>query len=168
MTARQVTMVVLLGLALMTMWCVVRVSSAQRQLAATVARCATQRNDLAQCLAGGTQSSVHAEASMANDLVAQVQRTLVSAGVVPAAFRGIQPLSERVDPSAHVTERTVQLHLEGVRPSDLGAWLAAWCTPGQAWLVTELVWSHPPPATGNSIDNESGFVSVTLRSRSPL
>lgn len=168
MKLRHLTLMVVLGLAMVVMWCGVRMRHAHHQLRTAVALSTEQRNDLAQCLAVGMQSSLQSAAPLTNDLVAQVQRALLSAGVVPTAFRGIQPLSERVDATSRVTERTVQLQLEGVRPSDLGAWLAAWCAPGQAWTVISLAWSHPPPAMGNSIDNDTGFVTVTLRSRSPL
>ena len=168
MTSRHLLIITLLAVMSVSTWCVVRVHSANQRLAAAVTRSAQQRADLARCAANGGVAPAHAETAGTNDLVAQVQRALTNAGVAQAAFRGVQPLAERADPAAHVMERTVQLHLEGVRASDLGAWFAAWCTPGQPWEIMEVTWSHPPPAAAGSPEVETGLASVSLRSRTPL
>ena len=168
MKPQHVVGIILFMLVAVALWCVVRVHTATTHLATTVARCAAQRADLQRCAAAGILSSVGMTSTSSGDLVAQLQRTLTSAGIASTAFRGVQPLADHSDLAARVIEHSVQVHFEGLRPSDLGAWLAVWCVPGQGWEVMDITWSHPPYVTGGIIDNGSGLASVALRLRSPL
>ena len=163
--------VILVGcVAVIALWCGIRLHHAHAQVAQSLAISTAHLADLQRCVAAGVVGGAGAPADSATggDLVAQIQRTLTAAGVAATAFRGVQPIADRLDAAARISERTVQVHFEALKPSDLGAWLAAWCTPGQAGEVTEIAWSHPPSAMGSSIDIEAGLVSVSLRSRTPL
>ena len=158
------------SVALVALWCGIRLHHAHAQVAQALATSTAHLADLQRCVAAGVVggAGAPAESTQGGDLVAQIQRTLTAAGVAATAFRGVQPIADRLDQATRTTERTVQVHFEALKPSDLGAWLAAWCIPGQVWEVTEIAWSHPPSAMGSSIDNETGLVSVSLRSRTPL
>ncbi len=173
MNSRLLMILTLSLVALIGLWCGVRVHFAHQHLATVMQRCALERDQLQRCVDNGVLSAAPDAASAAvnapaGDVVAQVQRALASAGVPAAAFRGVQPLADRPDASARVIEHALQVHLEGMRAADLGAWLATWCVPGQVWDITQIEWSHTLTATGSTLDNGAGFTSVSLRSRTPM
>ena len=62
------------------------------------------------------------------------QQALVGAGLPITAFSGVQPRADQTANGLRI--QTVQLRLQGLRPADFGAWLAAWTTADQPWRLS--------------------------------
>ncbi|MEK7415629.1 MAG: hypothetical protein AAB263_20175 [Planctomycetota bacterium] len=101
-----------------------------------------------------------------DDLVTLAQKALIAAGLPITSFSGVQPRADQTTNGLHI--QTVQLRLQGLRPADFGAWLAAWSTPEQSWRLSELQMVHAttPPATGNTggmaLDNNRFDLTLVL------
>lgn len=75
-----------------------------------------------------------------DDLVSRAQQALTAAGLPVSAFSGVQPRADQTANGLRI--QTVQLRLQGLRPAEFGAWLAAWTTPDQPWRLGELQMTH--------------------------
>lgn len=101
-----------------------------------------------------------------DDLVSRAQQALVGAGLPITAFSGVQPRADQTANGLRI--QTVQLRLQGLRPADFGAWLAAWTTADQPWRLSELqmVHSSAPPAAsaanGPPLDNNRFDLTLVL------
>ncbi len=84
-----------------------------------------------------------------DDLVSRAQKALAAAGLPITSFSGVQPRADQISGSLRI--QTVQLRLQGLRPAEFGAWLAAWTAPDQPWRLSELQMVHAmaPPAALN-------------------
>jgi hypothetical protein len=148
-------------------WGFIRLDSSQEVVAralssacatqADLARIATLRNAAVEVARGRRPDA---------DLVARAQRSLTTAGVPVATFVGIQPRSDVARPGSAVRVQTVQLKLQGMRPSECGAWLAAWRQDGFPWRVQELQLTHAASQGGKSknqgLDDDRYDVTVLL------
>lgn len=76
------------------------------------------------------------------DLVIGVRDALRRAGVAEAAFVGLQHRDDRQLENSQVRVQRVQLRLRGLRPADLGRFLATWRQEGVTWRVAECQLVH--------------------------
>jgi hypothetical protein len=96
-----------------------------------------------------------------DDLVTRAQQALVSSGLPIAAFSGVQPRADQTVNGVRI--QTVQLRLQGLRPADVGAWLAAWSTPDQPWRLSELQMVHSTaPSTAGAAPLDTNRFDLTL------
>jgi len=97
-----------------------------------------------------------------DDLVSRVQQALTAAGLPVTACSGVQP---RADQSANgMRIQTVQLRLQGLRPAEFGAWLAAWKAADQPWRLSEMQMVHSTAAgaAGTPLDNNRFDLTLVL------
>lgn len=101
-----------------------------------------------------------------DDLVTVAQKALVTAGLPITCCSGVQPRADQTINGMRI--QTVQLRLQGLRPAEFGAWLAAWNTPDQPWRLseTQMVHTTAPPAAvnpaGMALDNNRFDLTLVL------
>lgn len=133
-----------------------RMRAAQQQLATTV-------GDLQRLadLRAQVQAPVRGRRPQ-DELVTRAQQALAGAGLPVAAFSGLQPRADQDVNGLRI--QTVQLRLQGLRPADFGAWLAAWTTPDQPWRLGELQMVHTGgrAAAGGPDGNRYDFLLILV------
>lgn len=140
------------------LWGWFRIDQATSRTTAAQAQFATLIKDLNRLedLRGKVQAPVRGRRPQ-DDLVTLAQKALVAAGLPVTACSGVQP---RADQSANgLRIQTVQLRLQGLRPGEFGAWLAAWSTPDQPWRLAEVQMVH---ASAAGLDNNRYDLTLTL------
>lgn len=110
-------------------------------------------------LRGRIQSPVRGRRPQ-DDLVTRAQRALTAAGLPITAFSGIQPRADQTGNGLRI--QTVQLRLQGLRPAEFGAWLAAWSTPDQPWKLSEVQMAHASVAPTMTLALDSNRFDLTL------
>jgi hypothetical protein len=98
-----------------------------------------------------------------DDLVTRAQQALTAAGLPIAAFSGVQPRADQTVNGLRI--QTVQLRMQGLRPAEFGAWLAAWSGPDQPWRLGELQMVHstaPPTAGAATLDTNRFDLTLVL------
>lgn len=133
--------------ALVLAWCWFRLDQAAGRARAIQDQLTSLNQDVQQLadLRARVQAPVRGRRPQ-DDLVTTAQRALSAAGLPIAAFSGIQPRADQTGGGMRI--QTVQLRLQGLRPAEFGAWLAAWNATDQPWRLSELQMAHaaPPPA----------------------
>lgn len=146
------------------LWGWFRFDQAGSRTAAAQAQLATVHQDLQrlEALRGRVQAPVRGRRPQ-DDLVTRAQQALASAGLPIAAFSGVQPRADQTVNGVRI--QTVQLRMQGLRPADVGAWLAAWATPDQPWRLSELQMVHstaPPTAGAAALDMNRFDLTLVL------
>lgn len=146
-------------------WGWLRLDQAAGRLHQAEARFAALNQDLQRLtdLRGRIQAPVRGRRPQ-DDRVTRAQQALVAGGLPITAFSGVQPRADQTDNGLRI--QTVQLRLQGLRPGDFAAWLAAWSTPDQPWRLSELQMVHAAasadPGAAGRMPLDSNRYDLTL------
>ena len=143
MTHRAFLLVVLGALSLITCWWVLRLEPAHKQAAAALAHEQQVEHDLARLNSlQGNMNRLAENRLPDNDVVTRIQQSMALAGLPAQLFQGIQPLGEQVDPNAQIRSRRIQVRFGGLTATQVGAWVAAWQSPEQPWVIEGIDFVH--------------------------
>jgi hypothetical protein len=142
-------------------WGVVRLGQADLAWREARDRHATTVRDLARLEALRAQVPSPASGRRPqDDLVVRAQQALAAAGLPASACSGVQPRADQT--AGGVRIQSVQLRLTGLRPADIGAWLAAWAAGGQTWNIGELQMNHAAGGTDGAAALDIDRYDLTL------
>lgn len=157
MNTRSITFLAAICGACLLFWLVLRLGPAHSEASALLEREQQMERDLARLTAlQGSQTRL-ADARMPNhDLITRIQESMTLAGLPHGTFQGVQPLGEQVDPTATLRTRRLQVRFGGLNARQTGAWIAAWRSPDQPWLIEGIDMVH------QDVGNADGAFAVAI------
>jgi hypothetical protein len=158
---RQTALVWAAVLAAIALYGWFRLAGAGERLRTAQAQAAAQQRDLDRLVALRGRGPAPGQGRRPqDDLVGRAQRALAAAGLPVAACSGVQPRADQVADGLRL--QTVQLRLQGLRPVEFAAWLAAWSTPDQPWRMSELQMVHAATSGATALDSNRFDLTIIL------
>ena len=115
--------------------------------------------DIKELLRLRGQANVPVLASIDDDPLSHLRRSLADAGIDEAAFAGLQRLGDRPMGDNGLITRRLRLRLNDITPEQLGRFLLAWSADSSPWQVIACRLSQQ----GQAVDPNRFTVSLIVR-----
>ena len=140
---RALTLALVSALLVTVAWGWLRLSAAHDDLVQAEQRYRSSALDLRRVTELRRRAvTVSDDAKADTALVSRIQRVLSTVGLSPSAFQSLQPRTDQ-QPAANGPQwQSVEVLFGGLTPGEFGAWLSAWRSPDQPWVVREILLNH--------------------------
>ncbi len=140
-------------LLLSAVWARGHVAAADRERSAAYQQVAATQREIAELQRlGSARDAVPAAKRPDADLIGGVRQALRRVGVAEDALLGLQHRDDRRLENSQVRVQRVQLRLRGLRPAELGRFLASWRDEQSTWRIAECQLVHDRQADDDRYD----------------